>query len=645
MEELQSVHFFLNGSEVGSMPVFRFMRASNKYRTIYRDIGWRVVVESPVEPNSVAEFVKGINHEPSNVNEGNVLDLLCLCEEWKAGGRIKKLIRAFFERESTTPNTVLHLYSTSVEKGLEIGTFLEEKIHGCFLSLCQRRNYKQLQDLGIQALLRIFAVNDRSLVREHVHEVFDFVMSCFCNKRIGPLASALLLGVTFSELSPEERVRLLAEERMDFQMLNREQAVERVDIESRISRNHMLSLDIIKELKDRLDEAYGRLDQLQRQNEALERQVSEMAKVKVECACHDDMGLQVSCKTCHRTMQFHPDRQVEEYVFSESLGPFNGIMNWLQLRFRKSLEKMVTVTTSSQSLFYGGQPICVLEGSDQWCSDDKPNSYIQFLLLNQRVRISAYTIVGDAMWNCQLRSWKLRVSNDGEKWTTIDARDTDDLMTRGSFRTYKCTGRKADDQYYRYIRLIQTGPNAEGSNYLIIRRFEIFGALETIDKSAICLNPVCSYAFHDKTMITQKWFHCRTCGLTAEKHLGCCEACAYSCHRGHDVYFAGSTECYCDCGDNRAPNPCQCLPRHGCTFFVTNQTAMRQQMFFCHTCALEGDRKVCAQCAMTCHKDHKLESAGLVKGWCHCGNGPIFKKGQNCMLRQGRDPSTVELLL
>ena len=288
--------------------------------------------------------------------------------------------------------------------------------------------------------------------------------------------------------------------------------------------------------------------------------------------------------------------------------------------------------------------MCVLDSSsDQWCSDDKPNSFIQFRFLNQRVRISAYRIKGDSKWGCYLCSWKLEVSNDAEQWTMIDAKDTEELKSWGAAMTYQCG--HANDQYYQYVRLVQTGPNADGSHCLVIGQFEIFGTLKTIDKSAICLNPVCSYAFHDKTKIHQKWFHCRTCGLTADKDLGCCEACAYSCHRGHDVYFDRCMQCHCDCGPNCAPNPCQCLPRHGCTFFVTNKTDMRQQMFVCRTCGLNGDNKICAQCAMTCHKDHKIESVGLVKGWCHCGSRPIFKKGEKCLLQKGRDPDTVELLL
>ena len=648
MEEgrLESVHFFLNGNDVGSIPVFLFSKASRKYERICRQIEGRAVLASPVEAKSVGEFIECCMKKPLNVDEGNVLDLLALCEEWEVHRRIKKPVRAFFE--STTPNTVLRLYATSVEKGLEIGKFLEEKIHGCMLSLCEQRSYKELQDLGIQALLRIFDMKDRSLVREHVHEVFDFVMSCFRNEKIGSLASALFLGITFSELSPEERIRLLAEERMDFQVLNREEAVASLDVKSVVSRNQVLVQDQITQLSDTLKVALERLDQLQERNQVLERQVAEMARVKVECTCHDDMGLQVSCKTCNRTMQFHPDRQVEENVFPESLGQFNGIMNWLQLRFRKAFEKMVIVSESSRALF-GNPPASVLSyySKSHWSSDNKPNSYIQFQFLNQRVRITAYTIMGDGKWNCYLRSWELAVSNDADTWTIIDVRDTEELMKPNSVMTYQCN---KDDQYYRYVRLTQTGPNAAGNNYLVLCQFEIFGALEPVDKSAICVNPVCSYALHGEEMIVQKFFGCRTCGLTEdrsseERWLGCCEACAYSCHRGHDIWFIGWQKGFCDC-ETCAPTPCQCFPRHGCTYLVTGETPMRQQMFLCHTCGLSReDEPVCAQCAMECHFSHNLESVGLIRGWCHCHKPSRFlNKHHNCSLLQGEDASAATLL-
>ena len=369
-----------------------------------------------------------------------------------------------------------------------------------------------------------------------------------------------------------------------------------------------------------------------------------MAKVKVECACHNDMGLQVSCKTCHRTMQFHPDRQVEERVFSESLGQFNGIMNWLQLRFRKSFEKMVTASASSRALF-GNLPACVLNyySKSHWSSDNKPNSYIEFQFLSQRVRITAYTIMGDGKWNCYLRSWKLEVSDDAETWTTIDVRDTEELMKPESVMTYQCD--RVDDQYYRYVRLSQTGPNAAGNDYLVLCKFEIFGALEPIDTSAIMVNPVCSYALHGEEEIIQKFFGCRTCGLTEERAIGCCEACAYSCHYGHDVYFRGWSKGFCNC-EHCAPAPCQCFPRHGCTYLVTGETPMRQQMFLCHTCGLSREEEVvCAQCAMECHYDHNIESVGLVKGWCHCHKpSSLLNKGHKCTLLQGQDVYLATLL-
>ena len=69
----------------------------------------------------------------------------------------------------------------------------------------------------------------------------------------------------------------------------------------------------------------------------------------------------------------------------------------------------------------------------------------------------------------------------------------------------------------------------------------------------------CSFATTGAEHKTQHFYHCYTCNFVGSK--GCCTVCARKCHQGHDVIYARSTRCYCDCGDGTGPSPCKCLKK------------------------------------------------------------------------------------
>ncbi|KAK8876098.1 hypothetical protein M9Y10_006284 [Tritrichomonas musculus] len=57
----------------------------------------------------------------------------------------------------------------------------------------------------------------------------------------------------------------------------------------------------------------------------------------------------------------------------------------------------------------------------------------------------------------------------------------------------------------------------------------------------------------------QKFYKCLTCGFS--ENSGCCDACAKTCHLGHDLIYMGTVRSYCDCGYGEEPGcvPCKCV--------------------------------------------------------------------------------------
>ena len=73
--------------------------------------------------------------------------------------------------------------------------------------------------------------------------------------------------------------------------------------------------------------------------------------------------------------------------------------------------------------------------------------------------------------------------------------------------------------------------------------------------------PRCSYEEHGRRFISQKFYHCETCGLVGS--LGMCEACMQVCHAGHQISDGSvHASCYCDCGAGAKGCQCQICDRH-----------------------------------------------------------------------------------
>ena len=118
------------------------------------------------------------------------------------------------------------------------------------------------------------------------------------------------------------------------------------------------------------------------------------------------------------------------------------------------------------------------------------------------------------------------------------------------------------------------------------------------------IEPYCTYSVTGETYGEQKWYHCRTCGLTGNS--GICEICVKKCHAGHDVTFykySDTQRFYCDCPDH---GNCRCLPppeNLQCTFDITKGKFVEQPMYECLDCDIEH---ICQNCAIKFHKEHTV---------------------------------------
>jgi hypothetical protein len=73
--------------------------------------------------------------------------------------------------------------------------------------------------------------------------------------------------------------------------------------------------------------------------------------------------------------------------------------------------------------------------------------------------------------------WSIEGSNDGASWRALDERETQELNGGNAVKSFPCARREHLNSFFRFIRLIQTGPNSDNQHYLKFALLELFGAL------------------------------------------------------------------------------------------------------------------------------------------------------------------------
>ena len=108
-------------------------------------------------------------------------------------------------------------------------------------------------------------------------------------------------------------------------------------------------------------------------------------------------------------------------------------------------------------------------------SQDVSGSWIRLDFLSRKLKPNRYSVRArpdSANWF--LRSWVLEGSNDASAWTALDTRVNDTTINaQGAWGTFTCVA----TEFYKYIRLRQTGVTAQGSHFLAIGEIELYGQL------------------------------------------------------------------------------------------------------------------------------------------------------------------------
>jgi hypothetical protein len=114
-----------------------------------------------------------------------------------------------------------------------------------------------------------------------------------------------------------------------------------------------------------------------------------------------------------------------------------------------------------------------LGNTNHFQTPNQPNQWLRYDFINRRVKLTDYAIAAHTN-NYFLRSWVVEGSNDGDDgpWVSVHSREEN---TEAHPDHPIATFSVPSSDFYRFIRLRQTGKNANGTHYLILHGFEVFG--------------------------------------------------------------------------------------------------------------------------------------------------------------------------
>lgn len=164
-----------------------------------------------------------------------------------------------------------------------------------------------------------------------------------------------------------------------------------------------------------------------------------------------------------------------------------GIIHYIACTLGRTLWKNpVTsslMTVASSSLERGALPKLLDETPSELWTQNVPASYLCIDFMRYRVAPVSYALRhGHNHKRDYLRNWDFQGSNDGKIWTTLRRHSNDDSLN-GPFDVKVFALLSPPTVPYQYFRIIQTGHNSSGNNFLVLCGFEVFGELWDVSSS------------------------------------------------------------------------------------------------------------------------------------------------------------------
>lgn len=159
--------------------------------------------------------------------------------------------------------------------------------------------------------------------------------------------------------------------------------------------------------------------------------------------------------------------------------PFEGIFSnmFMQCGNKNPCESGLVKVIPSDNICNNCSNIIVPNWKQHWFSFFGPNPFVKFDFGEFKIVLTAYslkTYSGQEGYG-HLQNWVVQGSNDDENYETLDdQKNNNDLNSNCAFHTFKI---EKNSQPYKFIKILMTGNNHAGTDFMVIRNVEFFGTL------------------------------------------------------------------------------------------------------------------------------------------------------------------------
>lgn len=163
---------------------------------------------------------------------------------------------------------------------------------------------------------------------------------------------------------------------------------------------------------------------------------------------------------------------------------FNGIIRKLTQECGGNVHDkgVIAVTASSED----SSSLCAKRAVDfddiqtRFRSKNESNSWLCYDFKGRKVRPTHYSIRSKPYCPTDLhpKCWVIEGSNTGNEWKVINTRKNIDVLCNFSVsHTFAIQQKLDQNEYYRFLRIRQTGSNASGNNHFGFSALEYFGSM------------------------------------------------------------------------------------------------------------------------------------------------------------------------
>ena len=174
-----------------------------------------------------------------------------------------------------------------------------------------------------------------------------------------------------------------------------------------------------------------------------------------------------------------------EYDGNESHS-FEGIINYLTTKSGGNVSDNGTVKVTSSSTngnLSARYSVDFHENTQYFQSNNQQNDWLKYDFINRKVHPTHYSIkTRNSGGGHHPKNWVIEGSNTGSdiesEWTVLDSRQNDSYLNDEKVtHTYSIQNNQNPNDYFRYLRIRQTGVGTTNCYYLTLSCLEYFGNL------------------------------------------------------------------------------------------------------------------------------------------------------------------------